>query len=74
MENAFRLYLLFQAGKPFAHVEAKDESSALDRVKGLGSTLEFDPSLPLEAVELAEPRSGLPVFRNAYFEMMGFTS
>ncbi len=74
MESAFRLYLLLQAGTPLLHVEARDESSALDRAKGLGGTMELDPSLPLEAVELAEPRSGLPVFLNAYFEMMGFTS
>jgi len=73
MVNDVRLYLISQAGKPVTLLEAKDESSALARAKGLGNVLVLSPSLPMQVTEASGTYGGIPVFRTEYFELMGFT-
>lgn len=68
------LFLIAQAGKTLAAVEASDVDSAMARAKGLGHILDFSPSLPLEASRIDSLPESVPTFRNEYFELLGFTS
>lgn len=67
-----RTFLVSQAGKPLAYVEADDSDSARIRAKGLGHILDLSPSLPLEAEAVSEAATGIPFFHAEYFELMGF--
>lgn len=68
------VFLVSQSNIPLTYIEARDESIALSRAKGLGTLLDFSPSIPLTVEQITERVSGVPFFRNEYFEMMGFTS
>jgi hypothetical protein len=65
-------FLVSQCGRPLAMVEAVDEANALNRAKGLGHVLDFSPSLPITAALVSEPCEGVPSFKDAYFELLGF--
>ena len=68
------VFLVSQSDITLAYLEAGDKNSASARAKGLGTLLDFSPSLPISVERVTERVSGVPFFRNEYFEMMGFTS
>lgn len=67
-----RTFLVSQAGKPIASVEASSVEASISRAKGLGHILDFSPSLPMDACEVALPPDSVPSFSNDYFELLGF--
>jgi hypothetical protein len=67
-----RRYLISQAGRLVAIVEAADEASALNRAKGLSHIVTLMPSLPITASPANNVQNNVPSFSADYFEMLGY--